>query len=146
MDYKEKKDLVEQILSERDSPSAAYGDPMRKPGPVRNVDILLMFGPGHGTKMELPASHNRSEVYWQESGSGMMLVSGPLSGDDYYNPRAGMPKMHRYKRFDEFVSGNMEECLLYTHADDCCEETMEEKPRAIPKQRPGVRRPKGLIW
>lgn len=83
------------------------------------MNIVLLFGPGHGTALSLP-DDARPEVLWQEP-----------SVPTFYANDAAVPRqvMHRYFKFDDVDgSSDSEDCVLYVHGPKCCRRTMPGVP------------------
>lgn len=82
------------------------------------VNILLMFGPGHGQTMQLPEDLCAKQIVWQEP-TDFAFDQASTFGNPYGLP--SKKKIHAYQKMEEFSSPNMEDCILYAHHDDCCD-------------------------
>lgn len=120
-----------------------FGEPREiKLEPYRKTYALLMFGPHHGSQMELNGPPP-PEIYMMED----VNVSWGEARDMKMEALSALrPQRHTYRLEDEFESANMEEAALYFHHEKCCNKTMPSAKKQEPNP-PRVRRASDIhIW
>lgn len=125
--------MYQQAILEDDIPAYIRQGKSRP----RTVQALMMFGPSHGKTME--ATHPAPEVLVtvaDVSPVGFVDYSKMTPGEMARSTRIGQ---HRYRRMDTFSSAQGEDVVLYTHDENCCDETLKPPEEAKPpRYRPKI--------
>jgi hypothetical protein len=98
----------------------------------RNVKVILMFGPCHGTTMELAENAKECIAIARDEIDIGRNFSGASREEIVQSTRIGR---HRYRYDQMYSSMNGEDCALFVHDENCCEKTFPEPAQREPRQK-----------
>lgn len=88
------------------------------------VNIVLVFGPGHGKTMTLPdtSAHKDMPLVWMEESQPLANFYADGAGPDMLSVDLKLYR-HLYYYHDE-IDNDTEYCTIYVHDERCCDKVM----------------------